>query len=251
MERERGARRGDHMKISELAKRTQVSKETIHYYVREKLLPRPRKLGKNVADYNESYVQQIKLIKELQDHRFLPLSLIKRILKYEKGSPERESFLELHTDYFRPVDQLLPTNVVGEDAFRKATGLGRKSLSNLEEWGIITPELHDGQKIYSQDDLTLGKVVVDMDRIGLGPKDGFDSKTLKHYSDAFRKIVKMAHWHYMQTLLGKLSPAEYSHRRMQASEIMSVFFYHLYRKQANEEFKRILMLMEPKTDGQD
>jgi DNA-binding transcriptional MerR regulator len=251
MERERGARRGDHMKISELAKRTQVSKETIHYYVREKLLPRPRKLGKNVADYNESYVQQIKLIKELQDHRFLPLSLIKRILKYEKGSPERESFLELQTDYFRPVDQLLPTNVVGEEAFRKATGLGRKCLSNLEGWGIITPELHDGQKIYSQDDLTLGKVVVDMDRIGLGPKDGFDPKALKHYSDAFRKIVKMAHRYYMQAVLGRFSPAEYSHRRMQASEIMSVFFYHLYRKQANEEFKRILMLMEPKTDGQD
>jgi capsule polysaccharide modification protein KpsS len=90
-----------------------------------------------------------------------------------------------------------------------------------------------------------------MDRIGLGPKDGFDSKALKHYSDAFRKIVKMAHRYYMQAVLGRFSPAEYSHRRMQASEIMSVFFYHLYRKQANEEFKRILMLMEPKTDGQD
>ena len=39
------------MKISELVKQTQVSKETIHYYIREGLLPRPRKLGKNVAEY--------------------------------------------------------------------------------------------------------------------------------------------------------------------------------------------------------
>ena len=39
------------MKIGELVKQTQVSKETIHYYVREGLLPRPRKLAKNVADY--------------------------------------------------------------------------------------------------------------------------------------------------------------------------------------------------------
>jgi DNA-binding transcriptional MerR regulator len=239
------------MKISELVKRTQVSKETIHYYVREGLLPRPRKLGKNVADYNESYVQRIRLIKELQDHRFLPLSLIKRILKYEKGSPERESFLELQTDYFRPVDQLLPSEVAGGESFRKVTGLGRKSLSDLEEWGIITPELHEGKKIYSQDDVTLGKVVVDMDRIGLGPKDGFDSKALKHYSDAFRKIVKAAHKFYMQAVLGRLSPAEYSQRSVQATEIMSVFFYHLYRKLAHEEFKRILMLMEPQADGQD
>jgi DNA-binding transcriptional MerR regulator len=239
------------MKISELAKRTQVSKETIHYYVRERLLPRPRKLGRNVAEYNESYVHRIRLIKELQDHRFLPLSLIKRILKYEKDSPERESFLELQTDYFRPVDQLLPTNVVGEEAFRKATGLGRKCLSNLEEWEIITPELGDGRKTYSQDDVSLGKVVMDMDRIGLGARDGFDSTALKYYSDAFRKIVKMAHRYYMQAVLGRLSPEEYSQRRVQATEIMSVFFYHLYRKLAREEFKRILMLMEPKTDGKD
>ena len=160
--------RGDRMKISELAKRTQVSKETIHYYVPTKgCSRRPRKLGRNVAEYNESYVQRIRLIKEFQDHRFLPLSLIKRILKYEKDSAGNVNLsLNLETDYFRPVDQLLPTNVVGEKAFRKTTGLGRKCLANLEEWEIVTPELRDGRKTYSQDDVSLGKVVMDMDRIG-------------------------------------------------------------------------------------
>ena len=74
---------------------------------------------------------------------------------------------------------------------------------------------------------------------------------MKYYSDAFRKIVKMAHRYYMQAVLGRLSPEEYSQRRVQATEIMSVFFYHLYRKLAREEFKRILMLMEPKSDGKD
>lgn len=239
------------MKISELAERTRVSKETIHYYVREKLLPRPRKLGKNVADYNESYVQRIRLIKELQDHRFFPLSFIKRILKYEKSSPERESFLQLQTDYFRPVDQLLPADTVGEEAFRETTGLARKCLSDLEEWGIITPELRDGKKTYSQDDATLGKVVVDMDRIGLGARDGFDPKALKYFTEAFRKIVAKAEKNFIQAVLGKLAPEEYSQRCVQATEIMSVFFYHLYRKLARQELKRILMLMEPKTDGKD
>ncbi len=231
------------MKIRELVKRTQVSKETIHYYIREGLLPKPRKLGKNVADYNETHVQRIRLIKEFQDHRFLPLSFIKRILRYEKNSPERESFLQLQTDYFRPVDQLLPANTVGDEAFRKTTGLGRKTLSNLEEWGIITPEVRDGKKTYSQDEVTLGKVVVDMDRIGLGPKDGFDPKALKYYTDAFRKIVARAQKYYMQAVLGKLSPEEYSQRSMQAIEIMGVFYYHLYRKLARQEFERLLMLV--------
>lgn len=230
------------MKISELVKQTQVSKETIHYYVREGVLPRPRKLGRNVADYDKGYVERIRLIKELQDHCFLPLSVIKKILKYEKGSPEREWFLQLHTDYFRPVDQLLPTEIVGEDDFRKATGLGRRWLVKMEDWRIITPEIRDGQKIYSQDDLTLGKVVVDMDRIGLGPKDGFDPEALQFYRDLFWEIVVMTHRYYRQPGLGRLSPAEYALRSVQAREIMSVFFYHLYRKLSREVYEKMTSL---------
>jgi hypothetical protein len=140
---------------------------------------------------------------------------------------------------------------VGEEAFRKTTRLGRKTLSDLEEWGIITPEFRDGKKTYSQDDVTLGKVVVDMDRIGLGPKDGFDPKALKYYTDGFRKIVARAQRYYMQAVLGKLSPEEYSQRSMQATEIVSVFFYHLYRKLARQEFKRILMLVEAGKGGEE
>ncbi|MEW6114038.1 MAG: MerR family transcriptional regulator [Thermodesulfobacteriota bacterium] len=234
------------MKISELVKRTQVSKETIHYYIREGLLPRPRKLGKNVADYGDSYVERIRLIKEFQDHRFLPLSVIKRVLKYKKGSPERESFLQLHTDYFRPVDQLLPTEIVGEEAFRKETGLGRRWLAKMEEWGIITPEIRDGRKIYSHDDVTLGRVVVDMDRIGLGPKDGFDPEALKHYRDAFLQIVVMAQSYFMRAVGEKLSSTELLQLGVQAREIMSVFFYHLFRKLARQEHERDLRVMKSK-----
>jgi DNA-binding transcriptional MerR regulator len=237
------------VKIRELVKQTQVSKETIHYYIREGLLPRPRKLGKNVAEYNDRYVDQIRVIKELQDHCFLPLSVIKKILKYEKGSPEREWLLQLHTDYFRPVDSLLPTEIVGEEKFRKATGLGRKWLAKFEQWRIINPEIRDGQKIYYQDDLTIGRVIVDMDRIGLGPKDGFDPEALKYYRDLFWEIVIMTHRYYRQGGFGKLSPAEYSLRSVQAREIMSVFFYHLYRKLSREvQEHRSLLFAEPETE---
>ena len=218
------------MKIGKLAKQTQVSKETIHYYIREGVLPRPRKLGKNVADYSESYVGRIRVIKDLQDQCFLPLSVIKKILKHKKDSPDREWFLQIHTDYFRPVDQLIPTEIVGEEEFRKATGLGRRWLVKFEEWRIITPKIRDGQKFYSQDDLTIGKVIVDMDRIGLGPKDGFDPEALKYYRDLFCDIVLMAHRYFRRAGPGTLTPDEYLRRSEQATEIMSLFFYHLYRK---------------------
>jgi hypothetical protein len=75
--------------------------------------------GENVADCNEGYVGRIRLIKELQDQCFFPLSVIKKILKYGKDSPERDWFLQLYAGCFRPVDQLPPTEMAVEEEFRE------------------------------------------------------------------------------------------------------------------------------------
>ena len=135
------------MKIRELVQRTQVSKETVHYYIREGLLPKPRKRGRNIADYDETYVDRISMIKELQDNYFLPLAVIKNILKNQKKSSEGQSFLRIRSEYFHPVDHLLPNEVTGEEDFRKETGLGQKWLAKMEEWGILSPEVRQGQKV--------------------------------------------------------------------------------------------------------
>jgi DNA-binding transcriptional MerR regulator len=237
------------LKIRDLVKRTRVSKETVHYYIREGLLPKPRKRGRNIADYGESYVERIRMIKELQDNYFLPLSLIKNILKFRKKSPEEETLLRLSSDYFRPVDRLLPGEIVGEEEFRKATGIGKKWLDKMEEWEIITPGLRVGQKAYSQDDIMISRLIVEMDEIGLGPKDGFDPEALRHYREMFRDIVVVAHKYYAQASLAKLTLEEYSRKMVRAREIMSTFFYHLYRKLSREEYKRILATIESPTQG--
>jgi DNA-binding transcriptional MerR regulator len=232
------------LKIRELVKHTGVSKETIHYYIREGLLPKPRKQGRNIAEYDESYVDRIRLIKELQDRYFFPLGVIKNILKNQRKSPEVQSFLNLRKEYFRPVDQFLPNEIAGDEPFRNETGLGRKWLAKMEEWKIINPEVRDGLKVYSQDDITLGKLVVKMDNIGLGPKDGFDPEALKHYLDKFQEIAVMSQKYYIETALGNLSPEEFSKRIAQGREIMSLFFYHLYRKLSRERYRSILALLE-------
>ena len=234
------------MKISELAKKTGVPKETIHYYVREGIISKPKKMGKNVANYNESHIEQIRLIKQIQDHFFLPLSLIKKIVKRHRKTPELQSLLELRTEYFRPVDQLLESEVVGEKAFSKTTGLGPKWLTKFEEWGVITAELRNGKKVYSRDDVIIGKLLVDMDRAGFGPKDGFDLEHVRRYTEKFREIAVMAHMNYLQTNLDKFTPEENLERGVRGRELMSVFFYHLYRKLIREESTRFSELIEEK-----
>ena len=237
-------RRGESLKIRNLVQHTGVSKETVHFYIREGLLPKPLKRGRNIAEYDDSYVERIRFIKELQDRHFLPLAVIKNILKKQKNSSEWQSLLNLRKEYFRPIDQFLPNEVAGEELFLKATGLGKKWLVKMEEWEIITPEVRNGQKVYSQDDITLGKLIVEMDSIGLGAVEGFDPEALKRYRDKFREIVIASHKHYIEVALGKLIPEEFSKRVIRGREIMSIFFYHLYRKLSREEYRKILALLE-------
>ena len=232
------------MKIRGLVQHTGVSKETVHYYIREGLLPKPRKRGRNTADYDDSYAERIRFIKEPQERYFLPLAVIKNILKKHKKSPEWQSFLNLRGKYFAPVEEFLPNEISGEEPFLEATGLGRKWLVKMEEWKIITPEVLDGLKVYSQDDITLGKLIVEMDNIGLGPKDGFTPEALKDYRDKFQEIVAISQKNYIEATLGKLSPEEFSKGVAQGGEIMGFFFHRLYRKLSRERYKRILALLE-------
>jgi DNA-binding transcriptional MerR regulator len=222
------------MKISELSSRTRVPKETIHYYVREGLVPKPKKRGRNVADYDESFVERIYLIKEIQDHFFLPLSLIKAIIKRQDKSPELKALLKLRMGYFSPLEQLLEKEVVGADAFAKATGMGKKWIVKFMGWGIITPESRDGVDVYSRDDVILGRLLVDLDRAGFGPKDGIDPSVVKNYISIYKQIVKMAHGSFLDTDPDRLTPEETLAKGIRGRELMGVFFYHLYRKLAKE-----------------
>ncbi|MEW5722616.1 MAG: MerR family transcriptional regulator [Thermodesulfobacteriota bacterium] len=69
------------LKISELARRAQVSTRTIHFYVQEGLLPPPFKTARNMAYYHPSSVQKVLAIRKAQAERFLPLVVIGRLLK--------------------------------------------------------------------------------------------------------------------------------------------------------------------------
>jgi DNA-binding transcriptional MerR regulator len=229
------------MKISELSEKTKVPKETIHYYIREGVLPKPRKRARNVADYGESYVEQIRIIKKLQDTYYLPLSVIKGIIKRHKKQPQSEqSSFQLLSEYFGPMDRLFYSEVEGRDAFMKATGLSAYWLSRMEEWRVIKAEMREGVAVFSHDDVIIGKLLVEMDRTGFGPRDGYNPEELKRIVDFVREWVRGTHRDYYQSNLEGLSSQEMTQKGSKFTEIMSLFFYHLYRKLVRDEYGQML-----------
>ena len=234
------------MKIRELVKRTGVPKETIHFYIREGLLRKPRKSNVNSAEYNESYVDQIQLIKNLRDNFYLPIPQTKKIVKdFRKQSPSDQAISQFYSRFFRPADRLFAMEIEGRDAFLQETGLGKKWLAKAEEWGVITPEvLEDGEVVYAPDDVAIGKLMVDMDQLGFGPKDGHDPEDLRYIAEFVRKHVVDSFKKYYQNNLEKLTSKEYVEKASQFHELISLFFYHLYRKFVREVTRRLLEYRE-------
>ena len=230
------------MKISQLVKRTGVPKETIHFYIREGLLRKPRKSGVNSAEYNETYVDQIKLIKDLRDNYYLPIPEIKKIVKdFRKQSPSDQAISQFHSRFFRPADRLFVNEIKGRESFCQETGLGKKWLTKAEEWGVLTPEIsEDGEKVYSPDDVAIGKLMVDMDRLGFGPRDGYDPEDLRDIAEFVKKFLVDAFKKYYRNNLEKLTTEYHVERHSQYHEVISLFFYHLYRKFVRESTTQLL-----------
>ena len=85
------------MKMAELERRSGVGRETIRYYIREGLLPEPERRARNVAVYGDVHTTRLKTIKRLQEERFLPLDVIRRVLDGDASAlpPAGDPFAQL------------------------------------------------------------------------------------------------------------------------------------------------------------
>ena len=95
------------LKMRELAEASGVSAGTIKHYLREGLLPEPVKTSRNMAYYPPEFVDRIRLIKQLQEERFMPLKLIKSML--EEDPDRARALVELE-------DRILERALAGEQA---------------------------------------------------------------------------------------------------------------------------------------
>ena len=88
--------------MAELSARSGVPRETIHFYLREGLLPRPRKGGRTVAYYGEEHLERLRTIRRLREEKYLPLAVIRRLLDAPAAAAERD------VDVFAEVLDILP-----------------------------------------------------------------------------------------------------------------------------------------------
>lgn len=181
------------MKMAELVKRTGVEKQAIHFYINKGLLPRPLKAKKNVAFYDESYVERIKLIKELQLKRFLPLDVIKEIINRTDGDLSVSEIDVIRTSGKEPgriIDIGLHPGPLTAAELSEHTGLSPKDIEEMDLCEMISSTLDtSGEKIYDEVDVGIAAAFSEIRQGGLTEENGISVEDLRLQSDIINMLA--------------------------------------------------------------
>jgi DNA-binding transcriptional MerR regulator len=198
-EKSSSAGNGDLLRIGELADASGVSVPTVKHYLREGLLPEPVKTSRNMAYYPPDFVERIRLIKQLQEERFMPLRAIKSILDED---PERaRALVELE-------DRILDRALAGERTrtsaaeARERYGVPKEVLDRLEEIGVLSPNTRG----YSPSDVKIIEAISRFRAGGYDEEIGFTVYDTLRYKRALEDLVRQEVGVVMKRLAGEVSP---------------------------------------------
>ena len=196
------------LKMSELADASGVSAGTIKHYLREGLLGDEDgivRTSRNMAWYPPEYVDRIRLIKRLQEERFLPLRLIKDALaERPPRTPRRE------------ID--LPDNV----------------LDRLAELGVLTPD-EDG---YDPDDVAVITAIARFREGGYDEALGFTVYDTLRYREALRPLVEKE-VELLVERLGEVEPERAAQIVRSGREPLRELIGAMHSKMLLEELRRV------------
>jgi DNA-binding transcriptional MerR regulator len=175
------------LKMSELAQRSGVSSGTIKHYLREGLLGTEDdvlRTSRNMAYYPEAFVDRVRLIKRLQEERFMPLRVIRDVMA---GDPERAArLIELEDRIVERAVELGERGRVSRSDLRETYDVPGNVLDRLEELEVLTPSARG----YDADDVAIVEAISRFRAGGYEEAIGFTVYDTLRYREALGPLVE-------------------------------------------------------------
>jgi len=114
------------LSMKELVKATGESKSTIHFYLKEGLLPEPEKPKPNVHYYDDSCVNIIKFIKHLQNNFSYTISEIKSV--FAKNNLDFDNSIDFLINSLNMISGSKDEECFSKEEFLNKTGITEQEL---------------------------------------------------------------------------------------------------------------------------
>lgn len=226
------------MKMKELESRTGVGREAIRFYIREGLLPEPEKPKRNVAIYSDAHVNRIRLIRKLQDERFLPLSEIRTLvdaLNGDEGTPLNFQGLEFQLAARLGANSLAPRSV--RDLIDQSS-LEKDDLDILCSNELVQIyETKNGPTLSGQD-AKIALLWADLQDAGFDAEFGYGPEVLNRYKSAAEDIADEEVEQFFDRLLGTRTTGDAAQLAEAGLEIVEQIFSIFHTKAVLERVAR-------------
>src|ERR1035437_6804095 len=175
------------LKMSELAERSGVSAATIKHYLREGLLGSEAdvvRTSRNMAYYPLEFVERVRLIKRLQEERFMPLRVIREVIGQDPDRAAR--LIELEDRILERAIEARERGRISRAKVRETYELPDNVLERLEELGVLNPN----GRGYDADDVAIIEAISRFRAGGYEEAIGFTVYDTLRYRQALAPLVQ-------------------------------------------------------------
>jgi len=211
------------LKMKALERATGVGRETIRFYVRAGLLPEPHRVARNVAWYDASFVDRIRLIKQLQQKRFLPLRVIKAIVEGDTAlaPAEVQTLADLDAHLFRAagIDRRRPPVKLTEVA--QSTGVAPGAIRQLAKAGAVEIVFRKGAQWLDDAGVRIVELYAQLQAAGFTEAVGFGPENMRLYAEMVGWMTREELRRFTRGVAGRTSAEEKSRMIEAAAAIVN------------------------------
>jgi DNA-binding transcriptional MerR regulator len=227
-------------KMADLCRLTGMPRQSVHFYINEGLVPPGRKTGRNSARYGDVHVERIRIVRQLQDERFMPLKAIRAVLdgRDDAFTPAQRGFMvdikrRLSSTLAKPRDG---KRRVDARALLSRHGLDERDLDDLVRSRVVEVETgpRDSLRV-SSEDAWVFEMLGNVRRAGFAHDLGFDDVLLRVYERAVASLVERE-WRAVSRRLESLPPDRVAAMLETAMPLVHEFFARYHAKKVRDFF---------------
>jgi len=237
-------------RMRDLCELTGLSRQTIHFYIKQGLVPPGRNAGPNMAHYTEQHVERLQLVRRLQKERLLPLKTIKVLLDNQLSEGldpgQRELLLEIKARLAAGSDEASdrgrgsPTSMQEVGSLLGRLGnVTEQDVTRMAERGYIATVTDDqGRTLMQRRDTWLLELWSQFRAAGFTEELGFSVDDLALYDAAVRRLFTREAQLLLRRLRG-LDVARAASMIERALPLVHAFFAHHHAAQVHAFFAAV------------
>ena len=233
------------IKMKDLSEATGVVKPTIRYYISQGLLPKPHKINKNMAYYDECCVGLLQIIKKFQKEYFLPLDVIKKAIDdigFEKFPFMEEELTEIlfeakRMNWMEPDTVNMLVRPLTKNELLEMSKISPKDFQQCLKLGMI----HQNEdKTFNVQDVKIAMLVAQL-RDYLSDERGFFFDFIAAHNDLIGSIVDMEFKYFLSRILdGNVTIQDANDLSLKSLEVFHRLVPILHKRHLNKKIKESL-----------